>query len=124
MQSMPPPQPPTPTPKDIAAVSRTSKTHPINVSWLFPHTVLAPSPDGPSPLTSHPDGITVAQRPPRSAWSPAVPIPNWPRSFLVWLHWRLSGRTHHQVTISILFNLYYEMQSHVFRHCFACLLTL
>ncbi|KAJ3022646.1 UNVERIFIED_CONTAM: hypothetical protein HDU68_009009 [Siphonaria sp. JEL0065] len=49
-------QPP-PTPQAIAAASRTSKTHPINVSWLFPHNVLAPHPDAVSPLKLHPDKI-------------------------------------------------------------------
>ncbi|KAJ3199196.1 hypothetical protein HDU82_000637 [Entophlyctis luteolus] len=37
---------------------RNSISHPINVSWLFPRNVLAPSPDTPSPLLTHPDGIT------------------------------------------------------------------
>ncbi|KAJ3106187.1 hypothetical protein HK100_003764, partial [Physocladia obscura] len=38
----------------ILASSRNSHSHPINVSWLFPHQVLAPSPNA---SLVHPDGI-------------------------------------------------------------------
>ncbi|KAI8622118.1 protein-tyrosine phosphatase-like protein [Chytriomyces sp. MP71] len=37
---------------------RTSQSHPINVSWLFPHAVLVPSCEREPPVAQHPDGIT------------------------------------------------------------------